>query len=119
MKTFVKISIIAIILTASSSLFAQKKDSKFKTETFTVSGVCGMCKDRIENAALIKGVKFAQWDKMEQELIVIYRPDKVKLDKIHEAVAEAGHDTDKVKAKDEVYKKLPACCAYRDGVEVH
>jgi hypothetical protein len=29
-------------------------------------------------------------------------------------IAAVGHDTDKVKAKDEVYADLPFCCLYRD-----
>ena len=52
-------------------------------------------------------------------LKVIFVPEKVTLDDIHKAVAEAGHDTEKVKAADEVYNKLPKCCLYRDGVESH
>jgi len=31
---------------------------------------------------------------------------------IHKAIANAGHDTDKEKAPDEVYKNLPGCCQY-------
>ncbi len=89
------------------------------TISFHVSGVCGSCKQRIENAALIKGVKWAQWDIESQILTVIYRKDKVTPDAIHQSIALAGHDTDKVKATDEAYKKLPRCCAYRDGVEKH
>jgi hypothetical protein len=30
-------------------------------------------------------------------------------------VADAGHDTDQVKATDEVYANLHGCCKYRDG----
>jgi len=86
---------------------------------FEVDGVCGMCKERIENAALIKGVKFAEWDKETQILQVVYRPKKVTELDIHRAVAEMGHDTPKVKATKEAYQKLPACCAYRDGVDPH
>jgi len=87
--------------------------------SFTVEGVCDMCKSRIENAALIKGVKYAKWDKEAQSITVVYKPGKVEELTIHEAIAAVGHDTEKVKAKDEVYKTLPGCCAFRDGVEVH
>jgi len=86
---------------------------------FEVDGVCGMCKERIENAALIKGVKFAEWNKETHMLQVVYRPKKVTELDIHRAVAEMGHDTPRVKASEEAYQKLPACCAYRDGVDPH
>ena len=98
---------------------AQDKDKKIVTDKFIVKGNCNMCKERIENAALMKGVKFVEWDKMTDTLKVIYRIDKVTLDDLHKAVAEAGHDTEKVKAKDEIYNKLPACCLYRDGDGKH
>lgn len=112
------ISIIAIILIANS-VFAQENAKKTETSEFKVWGVCEQCKARIENAALIKGVKLAEWNKQTQMLKVIFVPEKVTLDDIHKAVAEAGHDTEKVKAADEVYNKLPKCCLYRDGVESH
>jgi len=78
-----------------------------------------MCKERIENAALIKGVKFAEWDKETKLIKVVFKPDKTDALKIHKSIAAAGHDTEKEKAEDEAYKKLPACCAYRDGVKTH
>ena len=78
-----------------------------------------MCEQRIENAALIKGVKFVDWNKEKQVLKVIFKKKHTNERAIHKAVAEAGHDTEKVKATKESYKKLPDCCAYRDGVKVH
>ena len=89
------------------------------TAEFKVEGVCGMCKDRIENGALIKGVKKAEWDKETEMLTVIYNPDKVELIDIHKAIAELGHSTDKVKAEESAYNKLPACCQYDDGAHKH
>ncbi len=46
------------------------------TETFTVLGSCSMCKTRIENAALIKGVKSAEWNKEAHSITVIYDAGK-------------------------------------------
>ena len=92
---------------------------KIETAEFKVAGVCKMCKKRIGDAALVKGVKLAEWNKDTQTLKVIFRTDRIKEDTIHDLVAKAGHDTEKVKASDENYKTLPDCCAYRDGVEVH
>ena len=120
MKKVLFRSVITIcFLLIAGSLSAQEKSEKVKTSKFVVKGNCGMCKDRIENAALVKGVKFVEWDKVTDTLTVIYRTDKVTVEDLHKAVAEVGHDTEKVKAKDEVYKKLPACCLYRDGSGKH
>lgn len=98
---------------------SQKKVKETLTIEFQVSGVCGMCKDRIENGALIKGVKHAEYDQDKSQLKVIYRSDKVTEDEIHQAIADIGHDTDKVKAIEETYNKLPGCCAYRDEIDEH
>jgi hypothetical protein len=120
MKKVLFRSIISIILLFTvTSLSAQEKSKKVETTKFVVKGNCGMCKDRIENAALLKGVKFVEWDKVTDTLTVIYRIDKVEVDDLYKAVAEVGHDTEKVKAKDEIYNKLPACCLYRNGDGKH
>ena len=78
-----------------------------------------MCEKRIENAALIKGVKLAEWNKETQILKVVFKADKVSVEKIHKAVADSGHSTDKMDADKEVYNKLPACCQYDDGAHKH
>lgn len=118
MKTYLNI-IITLILVGSMNIGASAQDKKTETAEFKVTGVCGMCKERIENAALIKGVKLAEWDINTQTIKVIYQPKKVTQEEIEKAIAGAGHDTENQKAPEEDYKKLPGCCAYRDGVEVH
>ena len=87
--------------------------TKTVTDTVTISGNCGQCKDRIEEAAYIKGVKTAKWDKTSKILTVTYNNEKTSLDKIELAIADAGHDTRNHKSTDKAYKKLPSCCAYR------
>jgi copper chaperone CopZ len=87
--------------------------SEVETSTFTVHGNCGMCKTRIEKAAMgVKGVKKATWDAEKQQIEVEYNTKKTKLIAIHEAIAAVGHDTDLVRAKDEVYDNLHGCCKY-------
>ncbi len=120
MNTFKNIFIISLIALFSTTTNAEEVVSKkIKKETFTVKGVCGMCEKRIENAALIKGVIKADWDKHTQEVEVVYRTKKADIKDIHKAIAKAGHDTSEETATDEAYQNLPDCCAYRDGVDVH
>ncbi|WP_163707588.1 heavy-metal-associated domain-containing protein [Mangrovibacterium lignilyticum] len=119
MKTKILKTLTALLIVLSATGSGSAKDSKTIKEQVKVSGVCNQCKDRIENAALIKGVKFVNWDKEKQSLEVIYKSDKTDLLTIEKAVAEVGHDTEHVKATDEAYSNLHHCCKYREGQEVH
>lgn len=110
---------IITLLVFTLTVNAQDKKSKIETVKFEVKGVCNMCKDRIENAAIIKGVKFAEWDKATDTLTVIYRKDKLDIIKVHKSIAEVGHTTDRVECNMEAYNKLPACCAYMGDIEKH
>jgi Cu(I)/Ag(I) efflux system membrane fusion protein len=73
-----------------------------------------MCKTRIEKAATkVKGVSSVSWDQQAQELHVNFDPEKTSVEAISKAIAKTGHDTEKDKADDKVYAKLPKCCKYR------
>lgn len=88
-------------------------NAEVKESTFKVYGNCGMCKKRIETAAKeVEGVSQANWDLDEKKLTVSYENKPGTLKKIKEKVASVGHDTDQVRAKDEVYKALHGCCQY-------
>jgi len=92
-----------------------KPVSTVKTTEFFVNGACGMCKDRIEKAALsVKGVQEAAWEQESKMLKLTYKPG-LDLLNVHRAIAKVGHDTEKIEAEDSVYNSLPACCLYRDA----
>ena len=117
MKT-VKIIIVAILAIAlGSNAYAQIHDhsqmTSTKTETLKVSGNCEMCKARIEKAAKLDGVSKAEWSTKTKMLAVTFDPAKTNMEQVGKKVAAAGHDTEKVKATDAVYDKLPGCCKYR------
>lgn len=103
-------SILAIA--ALSFAFKPADLSGHITEKFKVYGNCNMCKERIEKALKVKGVRFAVWDKETKIVTVKFNPKVISLDKLHQLVANVGHDTDKVKADDEVYNSLHTCCLY-------
>ncbi|MFN8114642.1 MAG: heavy-metal-associated domain-containing protein [Bacteroidia bacterium] len=109
MKTL-NILILAVIF--SLKIQAQ---TTITTTTITVKGNCGECKDRIENAADIIGVKNATWEEKTQVLSVTYDSQKVSLAQIEEAIAKAGHTTTNKVADNKSYKKLPDCCKYEQG----
>lgn len=82
-------------------------------QNINVAGNCEMCKDRIETAAQsIKGVQNANWSIEKKTLHLSYDKTLTSSDEIQKAIAKAGHDTEKFKADDSVYSKLPACCLY-------
>ena len=83
-----------------------------KTATIKVWGNCGMCKSRIEKTLKIDGVKKGGWDVDTKMLTVSYDYNTINLDQIQQAIATAGHDTEKFRAADSVYDKLPGCCSY-------
>jgi periplasmic mercuric ion binding protein len=116
MKTLIKS--IFILLTLGFCIKAQAgKKSKITKSEIMVYGVCGDCQERIQEAVYtVNGVKSADWNKKTKLLKVAYAADKCSILNIENAVAAIGHDTDNVKASDEVYNKLPGCCAYRSGL---
>jgi len=109
-----KIFIVLLFMSCSLAK-AQEAKATVVTTTFTVNGNCGECKERIENAVDIKGVKTSTWDSKTHVLSVTYKPDKVSIDQIKAAILKAGHDVNDQKATAEVYNKLPSCCKFRDG----
>jgi len=109
-----KAMILMTVITFTFGGFSAGASDHEHTETvqFKVSGSCGMCKSRIEEAAMVEGVVSAVWDMKTKVLTVEYNSSTIKLDAIHQNIADAGHDTEKVKADDRVYESLPACCKY-------
>ncbi|RKR15298.1 copper chaperone CopZ [Maribacter vaceletii] len=105
------------ILTLTMALFtiisfAQEKNKKM---TFDVNGKCGMCKERIEKAALnVKGVKYANWDIPSHQLSIIMDERKTDAMKIKTAIVGVGHDTKELKATEQAYNGVHPCCKYRE-----
>lgn len=80
---------------------------------FVVSGNCGMCQSRIENAAQsVDGVAHAAWDKETKIITVHFDGSKTSNETIAKAITSAGHDTEFHKSSKEVYEELPKCCQY-------
>jgi copper chaperone CopZ len=72
-----------------------------------------MCKERIEDAAHgLDGVQSATWDSESKMIHLDFDPDKVTTADIEQAIAAVGHDTENIKASDDVYEELHECCKY-------
>lgn len=108
MKRFI---ISLLVLFASGSLKAQPGDT---TITFRVRGVCIQCKQRIEGALQVPGIRTANWVIASNLLTVNFLPSKISQTKINDLLTGAGHDTETQQATDEDYNTLPSCCRYRE-----
>lgn len=112
MKKYV---ILVCLVIANNFLFAQDaKKTNYTATQFKVDGACEQCKARIELAVKIKGVKTGIWDVDTKILSLEYDSTQVSLDKIQNKILLVGHDVENKKAKDIIYKELPACCHYRE-----
>jgi outer membrane receptor for ferrienterochelin and colicin len=109
-----KYAFILIIFIVQSATTLNAQDLKDTTVTIKVDGVCVMCKERIENALKVKGIKKAIWEIPTHMLTVSYDRTKVSVSDIQNKMAAIGHDTEIKKAEDAVYKELPECCHYRE-----
>lgn len=107
---------LLVVILLGLQVNAQNKTEK---TTLKVFGNCTQCKARIENALDQKGIKMAEWNIKSKELVVVYNPTKISLEKIHELIAKSGHDTEKATAPDSVYSELPGCCLYRENPHTH
>ena len=108
MKRIYKGLITLLFISMYAVSFAQQE----RTITFEVAGNCAICKQRIEKAAKINGVSQAIWNMQDGLATVVFNPDITSDTNIKQAIADAGHDTDEVRAEQEVYENLHECCLY-------
>jgi periplasmic mercuric ion binding protein len=111
MKNIIFYALIALI---GWSACAQKNNvTPNQTAQFEVWGNCGMCKKTIEKAANnVAGVATATWDKNTHQFTVAFDTVQTSKDKVHQAIAAAGYDTDQLRADDAAYQNLHSCCQY-------
>jgi periplasmic mercuric ion binding protein len=107
MKTLRIFPLITLFFAIANLAIAQK----VKTETFKVSGECGMCKKKIETAAKNAGATYALWSPQTKLLKVTYA-STTGVSVIQQHIAEAGYDTPNYKATDDTYNALDVCCQY-------
>lgn len=104
---------LALTAQAPAVKKAVKKAPAGELVQLTVYGNCGMCQERIETAAkAVEGVLAASWDEDTQILTLRFNGELTSQQAVEAAIAEAGHDTEHVRADDKVYKRLHHCCKY-------
>lgn len=113
------IFIFSLFMIGFSVQSQEVKENKNAKVSFEVDGICGMCKSRIETAALkTKGVKFAIWNVESHQLNVILDERKTDVLTVQENILKVGHDVvgleENKLATKEAYASVHPCCKYRD-----
>lgn len=103
-------------LKTENSNIENHNHSKVENEFF-VKGNCESCKARIEKAAKSAGANSAEWNAEKQTVTLNFDSSKTSADQILKKIAEVGHDNEKYKTTDDVYKQLPGCCLYDRDIE--
>lgn len=103
-------------LKTENSNIENHNHSKGENEFF-VKGNCESCKARIEKAAKSAGANSAEWNAEKQTVTLNFDSSKTSADQILKKIAEVGHDNEKYKTTDDVYKQLPGCCLYDRDIE--
>jgi len=117
-KLFSVLTVQSVIGKETSTTITQEEKEELVNATFTVYGNCGMCKKRIEKAALsVDGVKEANWDVETKVLSVkfsdiTFGENNYSINTVSEKIAAVGHDTQFNKASKDDYNALPGCCQY-------
>lgn len=116
-KIIFTLSLILIGFTVQSQEVKKNKNARVAIK---VDGICGMCKKRIETAALkTKGVKFAIWSVKTHQLNLIMDERKTDISKVQQNILAVGHDIlleedKKLEATNKAYNSVHPCCKYRD-----
>ena len=105
------IIILSYFILFSTNVKGQKV--KFQKASFSVSGNCSMCKNKIEFAAnSVDGVRNSKWNIDTKKMKIKFNPLLTDISEIQSNIANIGYDTEKYRAEDEVYDKLHYCCKY-------
>jgi len=120
-RNILKMWLAGVLMLAATANFAVSDSRKekatvgedMKTASFMVYGNCGMCEKRIEGALKeVEGIKKADWNKDSKMIEVTFDEHLISLVEIKTKIANAGYDTDEIKASEESYNALPGCCQY-------
>ena len=105
--------IIAIVAVAGLSIAGSAQQVKAvqtaRIKTPTVG--CEACKTRLETyLKRYDGISFINVNWRKKETTVKYITDRINIEEIKTAIANAGYDADDVPANPESYKRLPQTC---------
>lgn len=104
---FLSLVLVAGISFSSSAQTKAVQTAKIKTPTVG----CEECKQRIETyLKRYDGVSYINVNYRKKETTVKYWTDRIDIEQIKTAIANAGFDADDVPANEDSYKRLPKTC---------
>jgi hypothetical protein len=110
MKTSIKSVLLLLLLVSFNACSQPVKNAK--ELTVHIYGNCGMCETTIEDAAYLKKVAKADWDKDTKKAVITFDSTQTTADEVLKRIAYAGYDNEQYLAPDAAYSKLPECCQY-------
>jgi copper chaperone CopZ len=113
MKTFFVTAFLTII-----SILGFSQTKAVLTATIkTPNALCQQCKDRIETyLKRYDGILEVNVNFRKAETKVKYLTDRINIEEIKTAIANAGYDADDVTANPDAYNRLPKSCKkWEDG----
>ena len=111
--------LLAIALLTTGFAFAGQAQTKAleTAKIKTPNALCEACKTRIEGyLKRYDGVTFINVNFRKGETQVKYLTDRINIEEIKTAIANAGYDADDVPATEDAYNRLPKSCKkFEDG----
>ena len=106
-KIFVPIVAFAAFSMSASAQVKPQMTAKIKTPTVG----CEECKTRIETyLKRYDGITYVLVNWRRKETTVKYITDRINIEEIKTAIANAGYDADDIPATEDAYKRLPKTC---------
>ena len=112
-----KLIFSAILLTGISVMANAQTKAVVAAKIKTPNALCEACKNRIETyLKRYDGVGFINVNYRRGETQVKYYTDRINIEEIKTAIANAGYDADDIPATEEAYQRLPKSCKkFEDG----
>ena len=106
-RIFLSVITITVLTYAGSSQVKASLTDKIKTPTIG----CELCKTRIETYLdRYDGITYVMVNWRRKETTVKYLTERINIEEIKTAIANAGYDADDVPANEDSYKRLPKTC---------
>jgi periplasmic mercuric ion binding protein len=106
-----QIILSALVLCSVALTSSAQEKSVVTTKIKTPTVQCEKCKDRIETyLKRYDGVMLVQVNYKRKETTVKYLTNRINIEDIKTAIANAGYDADDVPATPDSYNRLPICC---------
>src|SRR5688572_27636985 len=110
--------LLSILTLTTFTLASQAQTKPLQTARISTPNVlCQECKNRLTTYLdRYDGIQYLNINFRKGEIQVKYLTDRIDIEQIKTAIANAGYDADDVAANEESYKKLPKTCKkFDDG----